>query len=47
MRSSCTDQQKKMSCEYHYSAVCVAKDRKGGGCSQFLGRYESELILTL
>ena len=30
----------------NYSAVCVVKDCKGGGCSQFMGRYESELILT-
>ena len=29
----------------NYSAVCVAKDCKGGGCSQFMWRYESELIL--
>ena len=29
----------------NYSAVCVAKDYKGGGYSQFMGRYESELIL--
>ena len=27
------------------SAVCVAKDCKGGGCSQFMGRYETELVL--
>ena len=30
----------------NYSAVCVVKDCKGGGCSQFMRRYESELILT-
>ena len=29
----------------NYSAVCVANDCKGGGYSQFMGRYESELIL--
>ena len=29
----------------NYSAVCVAKDCKGGGCSQFMGRYETELVL--
>ena len=29
----------------NYSAVCVANDCKGGGCSQFMGSYESELIL--
>ena len=29
----------------NYIAVCVAKDCKGGGCSQLMGMYESELIL--
>ena len=29
----------------NYSAVCMEKDCKGGGCSQFMGRYETELVL--
>ena len=37
--------RKKCPVNLNYSAVCVAKDCKGGGCSQFMGRYESELIL--